>query len=75
MTNEELVRRMIDTLKEFALTATYVDALDLAKQQFVANLSTHNDWDILDENYKLISVKFAEAAIWEITNGKEISND
>jgi len=75
MTNEELVRRMIDTLKEFALTVTYVDALDLAKQQFVANLSTHNDWDILDENYKLINVKFAEAAIWEIANGKEISND
>lgn len=75
MTNEELVRRMIDTLKEFALTATYVDALDLAKQQFVANPNTHNEWDILDETYKLINVKFAEAAIWEITNGKEISND
>jgi hypothetical protein len=72
MTNEELVRRMIDVLKEFAMTATYVDALDLAKQQFVANESTHNDWDILDENYKFINVKFAEAAIYELTTGKEV---
>ncbi len=75
MTNEELVdliRRAIDSVKEFAQTAIYTDALDLAKQSFVANPNTHNDWDALGDSMKEANLKFAQAAIWEITTGKEI---
>jgi hypothetical protein len=48
------------------------DALDLAKKAFVANPSTHDNWDALSEDVKFIHVKLAEAAIYEITTGKEI---
>ena len=71
MTDAELIYRVIDEIKQFALTTTYVDALDLAKQSFIANPNTHNDWDRLSEEYKSLNVRLAEAAIWILT-GKTI---
>lgn len=72
MTNEELIRLALDDIKSFAATATYTDALDLAKQHFINHPSTHDNWDILDEGVKFLNVKLAEGAIYEITTGKEI---
>lgn len=71
MTDAEIIRAVIDEIRVFASTATYIDALDLAKQQFIANPNTHNDWDRLSENYKSLSVRLAEAAIW-VSTGKEL---
>ena len=68
----ELIRRAIDAVKSFAVTATYVDALDLAKQDFVANPNTHDNWDILCPDIQMALTKLAEAAIYEIITGKEI---
>lgn len=68
----ELIRRAIDEIKSFAESATYTDALDLAKQHFISNPNTHDNWEILDEGVKFMEVKLAEAAIYEITTGKEI---
>lgn len=68
----ELIRRAIDQIKSFADSATYTDALDLAKQHFINNPNTHDNWEILDEGVKFMEVKLAEAAIYEITTGKEI---
>lgn len=70
--NTELVRQMIDMIKEFAATTFYSDALDLAKQQFIANPNTHDNWDALGDEYKNLNVKLAEAAIYELSTGKEI---
>ena len=72
MTDAELIRVAIDTVKEFAKMNAYEDALDLAKKVFVENPNTHDNWEILDEGVKFINVKIAEAAIYEITTGKEI---
>lgn len=72
MTNAELVRLVIDEIKKFAVTITYVDALDLAKKSFIANPNTHDNWDLLSEEYKIVNVKLAEAAIYELSTGKEI---
>lgn len=72
MTDKEMIRAAIDTVKEFAKINAYEDALDLAKKAFVENPNTHNNWDILDEGIKFMNVKLAEAAIYEITTGKEI---
>jgi len=72
MTDAELIRVAIDTVKEFANMNAYEDALDLAKKVFVENPNTHDNWEILDEGVKFINVKIAEAAIYEITTGKEI---
>jgi len=71
-TDLELIRRAIDAVKSFAVTATYVDALDLAKQNFVENPNTHDNWDILCPDIQMALTKLAEAAIYEITTGKEI---
>ena len=71
-TDLELIRRAIDDVKSFAVTATYVDALDLAKQKFVENPNTHDNWDILCPDIQMVFTKLAEAAIYEITTGKEI---
>ena len=49
-----------------------VDALDLAKQNFVENPNTHDNWDILCPDIQMALTKLAEAAIYEITTGKEI---
>lgn len=68
----ELIRRAIDEIKSFAESATYADALDLAKQYFINNPNTHDNWEILDEGVKFMEVKLAQAAIYEITTGKEI---
>lgn len=68
----ELIRLAIDDIKSFAESATYTDALDLAKQHFINNPNTHDNWEILDEGVKFMEVKLAEAAIYEITTGKEI---
>lgn len=72
MTDAELIRRALDEIKRFAATTTYVDALDLAKQFFIENPNTHDNWEILDEDLKILNVKLAEGAIYEITTGKEI---
>jgi len=72
MTDTQLVRLVIDQIKEFALITVYDGALDLAKQQFIANPNTHNDWDKLSEQMKNLNVKLAEAAIYELSTGKEI---
>ncbi len=72
MTNTELARLVIDEIKKFAVTTTYADALDLAKQAFIANPNTHDNWDILAEGYKSLNVVLAEAAIYELSTGKEI---
>lgn len=72
MTDTEVLRRVIDAIKDFAVTATYADAADLAKQQFIANPGTHSDWDILSEGYRSLNIKLAEIAIYEITTGKVI---
>lgn len=72
MTDAELIRSALNQIKVFAGTTVYVDALDLAKQFFINNQNTHDNWDILDEGVKLMNVKLAEGAIYEITTGKEI---
>jgi phage tail sheath protein FI len=72
MTDKEMIRAAIDTVKEFAKMTAYEDALDLAKKAFVANPNTHNNWEILDEGIKNMFIKLAEAAIYEITTDKEI---
>ena len=72
MTDTEIIRQVINVIKSFAVTATYTDAADLAKQQFIANPSTHIDWDGLSEGYKAMNIKLAEAAIYELSTGKEI---
>jgi hypothetical protein len=72
MTDAELVRIAINTVKEFALTNEYTNAPDLAQKQFIANPNTHNDWDILDAKMKTLFIEVASAAIYEITTGKEI---
>ena len=72
MTDKEMIRAAIDEIKSFAESAIYTDALDLAKQHFINNPNTHDNWEILGEGVKFMEVKLAEAAIYEITTGKEI---
>lgn len=72
MTDAEIIRQVINTIKSFAMTVVYTDAADLAKQQFIANPSTHTNWDGLSKGYKALNVKLAEAAIYELSTGKEI---
>ena len=72
MTDAEMIRLAINKVKEFALSNEYENALDLAQKEFVANPSTHNDWNALGEGMKELFVKLAEGAIHEITTGKEI---
>lgn len=73
MTDAELIRHVINEIKKFAINATYVDALDLARQTFIANPNTHDKWDILEEEYKKLNVKLAEVAIYELLTGKELA--
>lgn len=68
----ELIRRAIDDIKSFALTASYTDHLDLAVKYFIDNPNTHDHWDILNPDVKMLYTKLAEGAIYEITTGKEI---
>lgn len=72
MTDVQVIRLAIDMIKEFALITVYDDPLDLAKQQFVANPNTHNNWDMLSEQVKDLNVKIAEAAIYELSTGRNI---
>lgn len=72
MTDAQLIRIVIDQIKEFALYTVFDGALDLAKQYFVANPNTHDNWDILSEQMKDLNVHLAAAAIYELFTGKEI---
>ncbi len=67
---KELVMRAIADMKSVLAGQTFDDAESMARAWFVQNESTHNNWDILYDDIKILYTKIAEAAMYEIRTGK-----
>lgn len=63
MTDEELKNRFIEYMNDLVDVSSFDDPTELAKSCFLLNKNTHNNWNILAQEYKELMVMFAKEAI------------
>lgn len=66
---KELVMRGIADMKAVLAGQTFDDAEAMARAYLKQNGNTHDNWDILYPEVKLVFTKLAEAAMYEIRTG------
>lgn len=67
---KELIMRAIADMKSALAGQTFDNAEAMARAWFVQSESTHDNWDILYDDIKILYTKIAEAAMYEIRTGK-----